>query len=307
MAEHWIEAREAARIVTSTDALRQRVSFGMVRCCARRATVDGQPVDFASLPDEFWSDDGRERLQQDWELGDFQSSFDGLTVSCALGVRFHASDVLDVIPVEQRALAARSLSVAGNPAWVSAREARRFAYEKAGINPVAAGKAVIEQCRLGFVTSRAVEMRWAAGRKPDDGWTEEVREWDVATWFWEHFTTQDASSQDWEQGLFAGQGRGPRGYGWLTLHGVHFLRSSLDVLLPSAPPAPDRGEQADPRKPALSDADLRRWWDRLAHVREGLTQEQLRALAANDHPQRSVSRDRIRALAEGRKPGPKSN
>jgi hypothetical protein len=305
MAEHWIEAREAARIVTDSDALRQRVAFGMVRCCARRATIDGEPVDFDSLPDEFWSDDGRERLQQNWELGDFQSSFDGLTVSCAFGVRFDASDVLAMVPVEKRALAARSLSVAGNAAWVSAREARRFAYDNAGLNPMTAGKAVVEQCRLGFVTARAVEMRWGSGHKPDD-WTEEAREWDVPTWFWERFTTEDASAQDWEQGRFAGRGRGPRGYGWLTLNGVHFLRSSLDVLLPSAPLAPGADDQPDPRKPALSEAELQRWWNKLASARDGLTQEQLRVLAANDHPHHTVSRDRIRALAEGRKPGPKT-
>lgn len=305
MAEHWIEAREAARIINDTDALRLRVSFGMVRCCARRVTIDGKPVDFLNLPDEFWSNSGRERLQQDWEHGDFQSSFDGLTVSCAFGVRFDASDVLAMVPVEQRAAAARTLSVAGNAAWASAREARRFAYERAGLNPSTAGNAVVEQCRLGFVTARAVEMRWAAGQKPDD-WTEEVREWDVPSWFWEHFTTQDASSQDWEQGRFAGRGRGPKGVGWLTLNGVHFLRSSLDILLPCAPPAPEENDQADPRKPSLPEAELQRWWNKLAKARDGLTQEQLRALAANDHPQHSVSRDRIRALAEGRKPGPKA-
>ncbi|MHC9419873.1 hypothetical protein ACYZX9_14890 [Sphingomonas citri] len=215
--------------------------------------------------------------------------------------------MLKLLPVDQHGLVRRRLSVAGNPAWVSAREARRFAYENGRVNPMTAGKAVVEQCRLGFVNARAVEMRWALGRKPDDGWTEEAREWDVPIWFWEHFTTQDASSQNWEQGLFAGRGRGPQGYGWLTLNGVHFLRSSLDVLLPSAAPAPSGDDQADTRKPALSEADLRRWWEKLAPVRERLTQEQLRALAASDHPQHSVARDRIRALAEGRKPGPKTS
>lgn len=303
MAEHWIDARDAARIVVDTEALRQRVLSGMVRYCARSATIDGQPVAFQNLPDDFWSDSGRERLQQDWEHGDFQSSFDGVTGSCAFGVRFDASDVLAIVPVEQRAAAARTLSVVGNAAWASAREARRFAYERAGLNPMRAGHAVVEQCRLGFVTARAVQMRWATGQKPDE-WTEEVREWDIPTWFWDGFTTPNASSQDWELGRFAGRGRGPRGRGWMTLEGVHFLRSSLDSLLPTAPPAPD-GDDKDSRNPALSEAELQRWWDKLASVREGLTQEQLRALAAHDHPQHIVSRDRIRALAEGRKPGPK--
>jgi len=278
----------------------------MVRCYARRVTMNDEACDNATLPDDFWSDEGRERLLQDWEAGDFRASFDGLSVFCAYGVRFDALDVLEMVSVEQRGLAARSLSVAGNSAWVSAREARRFAYDEARISPQSAGKAVVEQCRLGFVTARAVEMRWAAGQRPDD-WAEEAREWDVPTWFWEHLTTQDASSQDWAQGVFAGRGRGPQGYGWLTLNGVHFLRSSLNVLLPSAPLSPDENGGSDPRKPALSEADLRRWWEKLAAVRDGLTQEQLRALVANDHPHKSVARDRIRALAEGRKPGPRTS
>ena len=194
--------------------------------------------------------------------------------------------------------------MAGNPAWASALEARRFAYTEAGLNPMAAGKAVLEQCRLGFISGRAVEMRWALGHKPDD-WTTEAREWDIPNYFWEDFTTQDASSPNWEQGLFAGRGRGPQGYGWLTLNGVHFLRSSLNVLLPATPAPGDGQDPVDPRKPALPEAELRRWWDKLAGARDTLTQEQLRALAANDHPQNTVSRERIRALADGRKSGPK--
>jgi hypothetical protein len=306
MAEHWIEARDAARVIDNIDTLRERLAAGLVRFRARRVMIDGEIIENVQVPDEFWSDDGRERLQQDWNTGDFVSSFDGLTQSRAFGVQFHASDILDMVPSDQRAAAARSLSVAGNPAWVSAREARRFAYDTAGHQPLTAGKAVIEQSRLGFITARAVEMRWASGNNPGR-WTTEVREWDVPTWFWEDFTAENSSTQSWEQGLFAGRGRGPQGYGWITLNGVYFLRSSLDVLLPAAHFL-DAGQEAlDKRKPDLPEAELRRWWDRLSGARDVLTQEQLRALATNDHPQHSISRERIRALADGRKPGPKSS
>ena len=305
MAEHWIEARDASRIISSTDTLCERLAAGMVKYRAQRVTIDGEIVDSASLPDEFWSDDGRERLQQDWDAGDFLSSFDGLTQSRAFGVHFDASDILDMLPFEERAAAARSLSVAGNPAWVTAREARRFAYAKAGLSSTTAGKAIVEQCRLGFISGRAVQMRKTFSVKPDD-WTTETREWDIPTWFWAGFTTPDVSLQDWEQGRFAGRGDGPQGYGSMTLNGVYFLRSSLDVLLPTLH-ALDGQEPVDPRKPALPEAELSRWWDKLAGARDALTQEQLRALATNDHPQNTVSRERIRALAHGRKPGPKPN
>jgi hypothetical protein len=162
----------------------------------------------------------------------------------------------------------------------------------------------MEQCRLGFIIGRAVEMRWAEGAKPDD-WTTEAREWDIPIWFWEGFTSKETSTQNWEQGLFAGKGRGPQGRGWMTLNGVHFLRSSLDVLLPATLTIGGGEQSVDPRKPALPESELRRWWEKLAGARDALTQEQLRALAASDHPRNSVSRERIRGLAEGRKPGPK--
>jgi hypothetical protein len=130
---------------------------------------------------------------------------------------------------------------------------------------------------------------------------------DVPPYFWEDFTTQGSNSQDWEQGLFAGRGRRSQDHGWITLNGVHFLRSSLNVLLPAMPAPGDGKEPVDPRKPALSEAELRRWWDKLAGARDTLTQEQLRAPAANHHLQNTISRERIRALADGRKPGPGSN
>ncbi|KQS49732.1 hypothetical protein [Sphingomonas sp. Leaf198] len=307
MADQWLEAATALDVFGNRLAICERCHAGLVRTqAASFYRVDNVQAD-AELPREFWWAKGHEALDQNWQTGDFSTWIDQKYHWQAFGVRFALADLLNLLPFDQHAAIRRQLSVAGNSAWISAREARRFAYEKARLNPTTAGKAVAEQCRLGFILARAVEMRWALGRTPDDGWTEEAREWDVPIWFWERFTTQDASSQDWEQGRFAGRGRGPQGYGWLTLNGVHFLRSSFDVLLPSALPAPEGSEQADPRKVALSEADLLRWWDKLAPVREGLTQEQLRAIAASDHPQHTVSRDRIRALADGRKPGPKPN
>jgi hypothetical protein len=305
MAEHWIAAREAARIVGSTEALRGRLAAGLVRFRAQRLIVNGDVCEEVGPANEFWSNEGRERLQQDWSAGDFVSSFDGLTESRACGVQLEASDVLAMLPFEERAAAARSLSVAGNSAWISARETRRFAYDVASLPPLTAGRAVMEQCRLGFVSARAVEARWARGTDPDD-WTIERREWDIPTWFWDNFTTEGASSQDWERGTFAGQGSRPQGFGWMTLNGVHFLRSSLDVLLPNVPVEASANEEGAP-KPNLPEAELQRWWAKLAAARDSLTQTQLHVLAKADHPDHSVSRERIRALAEGRRPGPRGN
>jgi hypothetical protein len=183
-------------------------------------------------------------------------------------------------------------------------EARRFAYSDAGLPPTAAGGAIVEQCRLGFVLGRAVEMRLAGGTPPDD-WTKQAREWDIPTWFWERFTAQDSSRQDWVTGIFSGIGRAPSGYGSITLQGVHFLRSSLDVLKPTPPPADAELESQEAKKPPLPEATLSRWWEKLAAAREALSQHELWVLAKAAHPDHSVSRDRIRLLSEGRTPGPK--
>ncbi len=147
-------------------------------------------------------------------------------------------------------------------------------------------------------------MRFALGSKPDD-WTSEAREWDVPLWFWEDFTPRDASTQNWETGLFAGQGRGPQGYGWITLNGVYFLRSSLDVLLPASMQGEAGQAQYEPPKPPVPDAQLQRWWDKRSPVRDALSQADLWTLAKADFPDHAVARERIRALSEGRTPGPK--
>jgi hypothetical protein len=306
MADQWIEASTALDVFGARMAICERCEAGLIRSRAQLFRRNKEELVDVELPREFWWAKGRGALDQNWDTGDFSTWIKQTYHWQAFGVHFALDDLLKLIPFDQHAAIRRRLSVAGNPAWVSAREARRFAYNEAGFNPMTAGKAVVEQCRLGLIIGRAVEMRWGLGSKPDD-WTTEEREWDIPTWFWDSFTTQDTSSLKWEQGLFAGRGRGPQGYGWMTLNGVHFLRSSLDVLLPAVSAPADGQELVAPRKPALSEAELRRWWEKLAGARDALTQEQLRALATSDHPEHTVSRDRIRALAEGRKPGPKTN
>jgi hypothetical protein len=305
MADQWIEAGTALDVFGNRMAICERCEAGLIRSRAELFKQHKGELSDVELPRQFWWAAGHDALEQNWDTGDFSTWIDRTYHWQAFGVRFALDDLLKLIPFEQHAATRRRLSVAGSPAWVPAREARRIAYEQGKLNPMTAGKAVVEQCRLGFITGRAVEMRWARDADSDD-WTTEAREWDIPTWFWEMFMTPDASSHDWEQGRFSVRGKGPQGYGSFTLNAVHFLRSSLDVLLPAAPIASGGPESADPKKPALSEGELRRWWDKLSGARDALTQEQLRALAASDHPDHAVSRERIRALADGRKPGPKS-
>ena len=306
MAVQWIEARTALDVFGNRMTICERTHAGLIRSRAELFNRHDQELRDVELPREFWWAKGHEALEQNWDTGDFSTWIDRKLHWRGYGVRFALDDLLKLIPFEEHAATRRRLSVAGNPAWVSAREARRFAYDQAGVQPVKAGKAVVKQCRFGFISARAVEMRFARGSKPGD-WTEEAREWDIPTWFWEDFTMQEASSQDWEQGSFSGRGRAPQGYGWMTLDGVYFLRPSLDVLLPVAPTLMLEQGRDHPPKPNLAEADLQTWWHKRAGVRDALSQNDLWVLAKADHPEHSIARDRIRALAEGRTPGPKHN
>ena len=59
------------------------------------------------------------------------------------------------------------------------------------------------------------------------------------------------------------------------------------------------------RKPTLPVTKLTNWWEALDAKSRALSHVELLKLANVSFPENSISRDRIRALAPGRKPGPK--
>lgn len=73
-------------------------------------------------------------------------------------------------------------------------------------------------------------------------------------------------------------------------------------------PDGDQGAPDDPssQKSPLSDAELDRWWESRAKVRDHLTKDELLTLVRAKYPDRHISRDRIRDLAGPRKTGPKT-
>lgn len=304
MADQWIDAATALDLIKNPLAICERCHAGLIRTRANVLKRDEEELRDVEVPRGFWWAEGHAALEQNWTTGDFSTWIDNHHAR-AFGISFALDDMLALVPFDQHAATRRRLSVAGNPDWVSAQEARRFAYSEAGISPTLAGKAVIEQCRLGFITARAVEMRFALGADPEK-WTVEVREWDVRRAFWEDFAIEKQSSQGWEDSIFSGRSSAGGGRGWMTLNGVYFLRSSLEILLPS-PRSDDSVEPPESGKPRLSDAALDRWWEKLGPARDALSQAQLWTLVKADHPESSVARDRIRELTEGRTPGPKPN
>ena len=221
-------------------------------------SVSGNKRENVELPAGFWWAQGQDALNQNWATGDFSTWINQQALWEAFGVTFALAGVLELLPVERRAAAARSLSVVGMPGWLSAKEARQFGYGRAGLNPASAGRAIMDGCLLGYVTARAVLMRRADGGE-SKGWSAEEREWDIPEWYWDNFTQPNSSAQDWERGVFSGRGRGPHGYCAMTLTGVYFVAETLNLLLGND------ARQAESVAPALNPGGRPRkeWWDDL--------------------------------------------
>lgn len=233
MAEQWIEASRALELVGFTYALCERASVDLVKARARLLLIDDDRHEEAFIPSKFWWAKGHEALAQNWASGDFSTWIDRSEEWKAFGVAFALSGLLEMLPFERRGQTARSFSVAGNADWISASEARAFAYNEGGVNPARADSAVIEQAQLGFLTARAVLAQGSKGRNDETAWSWEAREWDIPLWFWNDFANVGSSSQDWALGKFAGRGKSPNGLCYFTLHGVHFLRESQSALTPA--------------------------------------------------------------------------
>lgn len=138
-----------------------------------------------------------------------------------------------MLSFERRSTVARSLSVAGNPAWMVARAVRPLASNKASINANQAKAAIRDQAQLGFITGRAVLAQRFDGPTLGTEPSWEGHEWDIPHWFWQGSTMKAQSSQDWEQGRFHAEGTGPNGDCLMRLSGVYFLTDSLQILLPA--------------------------------------------------------------------------
>lgn len=236
MTEHWITAAKALEIVRDEYSLCTRLRAGRIVARAQTLTRDGISKQDAAVPASFWWADGREALEQDWVRGDFSTWVDSMTQVFALGVVFPLSQILEMVAFEQRALIARQISVAGSAEWVSAKEARRLAYDKYNRYPQAAADGILELARLGFISARAVLARGEYSVRTNDRFTWETREWDVPIWFWTDFSVHGRSSQDWELGRFVGSGAAPDKTRKVVLSGVHFHRASLAALGPASAP-----------------------------------------------------------------------
>lgn len=302
IAGQWIDARTALEIFGNSLAIRKRSCAGVIRTRARLFIRGNTRLHYVGLPLEFWWADGDEVFEEDWSLGDFTKRLRSGDESRAFGVCFGLEGLMALVPIETHPSIRLRLSVAGNAIWVTASDAICFAIQQAEHEPAAAQIAVIEQCSQGFVSARAVRMRFE--HSEPDGWESEEREWDIPPWFWDGMKSNDGSAQNWTTGKFAAQVWAEQGFGSVILEGVHFLRSSLDALFPNLATSQSRSDANELPKPPLSEGELQRWWDGLSDIRL-LPTDEIWALASAHFKHHSVSRDRVRAIVPRRPPGPR--
>lgn len=223
-----------------------------MRSKARLFVRGGEKAEESIVPVDFWDPRAFTSFVQIWPSGDLRSRIGG--VDCqAFGVSFDLRGVLAALPAVEAAAATRSLSVAGNPEWLPAKAALRFAIEKLGARPDLAGEMLIDQSRLGLASARAILMQGSTTGARGQ-WTQEVREWDVPTWVWEDFLDDASSDFEWELGRLSVKLKGRRDL--LTLSGLHFSLGSLKAMLP---PDSAKAEYAK----ALSGRPAAEFWDDL--------------------------------------------
>lgn len=264
MQQFWVPASKALSLVArelceypAILAICERAHAGLLCSKAELYIADDQRLHDTQIPQKFWWAEGHEALEQDWVRGDFATWIEQKYRSQAFGVSFAFEGLRKLLSTEAAASALHELSVGADRAWMSALEARRFMYEKLGANPTVAGSKVIELCRLGFLPGRAQLMQRSNSGTPES-WSIEEREWDIPQWYWSEFTKAGSSSQDWERGVFNGNGRAAGRSCWIRLTGVFFLRAPLLAMLPDA-----RTEVESTDPPNKGGRPRKEWWDDL--------------------------------------------
>lgn len=256
MADHWIPAAKAYALTRSAQLLCTRLHAGLVQARASLLTIkqDREKREHrnAAVPASFWWAEGHEALHQSWEKGDFSTWIDHRIHLQAFGVTFALGGILEMLPLERRALVARELSVASNKDWISASRTHELVLAS-GVEPDQATLAIIREATFGFLTARAVMAEGTSdGAKPET-WKE--REWDLPAWFWAWLPANGTLS--WQEGYVRSQGRADKGFQQISASGVHFLTEAVLAAFPQpAPISPVAPRSSGGRPPAEFTDDL---------------------------------------------------
>lgn len=105
--ECWISAAETIARVrratlssTADVSIATRAFAGLLRTNAAMLIVKSERYENTPVPAQFWWAKGYAALKQNWPLGDFETSVDGIGRVQAFGVRFHREDVDEMLAAQ---------------------------------------------------------------------------------------------------------------------------------------------------------------------------------------------------------------
>ena len=234
MTQEWILARDALRFVGASLGLHRaktvicrRAHQGRLATKAVHYKEGPEQKEDCILPASFWWAEGQEALDQDWGTGDFSTWIKKTTHLQAFDVAFDFVELCNLVPASDRATAMAEISVAGNPEWLTAREASRLVLRLDGV--VSSLQAIVEYCRTSHVVARAFRMEMKH-RMRGEGIIDTKIGWDVPLWFWRDFMADDPPYELWANDRAVGVGdRNGEGV-IVTLQGLHFHRKGLEMM-----------------------------------------------------------------------------
>ena len=198
-------------------------------------------------------------------------------------------------------------------AWISASEARAIVsqgWQDEG-KPT---DAICRRAKYGEIQAKA--RRWIT---IENGQKFEKHDELIPRNFW----ADRDMKQDWSHGDFVSTIYPDDAKFEIEAIGVTFDRAGIAALAsismqvnPSAADPTtirDEAQLAEPavmsvrggKLPPLSQEALKRWWTGLSDVERDLPSDKLHKQCVSAHPANSIARDRVRALAPQRKPGPR--
>ncbi|MBY4636569.1 hypothetical protein K5P26_05390 [Sphingopyxis sp. XHP0097] len=319
MDEEWISAKDALafmqRAAPITDQRRticKRAYAGLIK--ARAATLilpSGNHSD-ANIGEDFWWAEGGAALEQNWVTGDFSTWINQKYQVKAFGVHFLADDIYSIVPGAAKA--------AGR--WIESVDAVELVAAEGGVVAADALAAIIHCCGSQLIASRCTALSWQYSDRYETMFNEHLDNGVMPAWFWRTSARHPDAILNWRAGNFAGPGvTDHEDYCQAQAKGVTFERAELfnaseyarDFQSPAPAASSDTAvAQPDPHaangtsRPRLPDAKLKQWWESKVRVRDSLSIDELCLLASAKFPDNHVARDRIRALASGRKRGPKT-
>jgi len=303
--------QRAAPFTDQRRTICKRAHAGLIKARAATLILPSGRHSNADIGEDFWWAEGGAALEQNWVTGDFSTWINQKFQVKAFGVAFLADDVYGIVPGASKTVGR----------WIESVDAVELVATEGGVAHTDALAAIIHCSGSQLIASRCQSLCWQYSDRYDTVFDEQIDDDVVPAWFWRTSARHPDAILNWRAGNFAGPGVTDQDdYCQAQAKGVTFERAEISnaceyvrQLKPPAPTGasdtgaarPDDHADGGPLKPRLPDPKLNQWWEGKVGVRNNLSIDELWLLASAKFPDNHVARDRVRALAAGRKRGPK--